>query len=244
MKTNRRSFFKLAGAAGAGIIAVGRTSGNDEVVPLTGSQKDVSETAFMTELFLDNTMIEVTPGVSRRLHKPKKHLLNPVVRCDRWCEGNNIQPYTTMYDKEDKLFKMWARAGSDWKSRYLDGHAAYMLYFTSTDGVHWDKPDLGLMEIAGRRDHNIIFTSDMVSATDTVSSREKKGFVVPSQPDDAPGQEGLLLGGEQASQPQEREREVRRLGDCSRSSARSAHRHVARRHPLVVRERPLLADAE
>ena len=54
-----------------------------------------------------------------------------------------------MYDNEDKLFKMWARAGSDWKSRYLDGHAAYMLYFTSTDGVHWDKPDLGLMEIAG-----------------------------------------------------------------------------------------------
>ena len=79
-----------------------------------------------------------------------------------------------MYDKEDKLFKMWARAGSDWKSRYLDGHAAYMLYFTSTDGVHWDKPDLGLMEIAGRRDHNIVFTSDMVSATDAVSSRERR----------------------------------------------------------------------
>ena len=88
-----------------------------------------------------------------------------------------------MYDNEDKLFKMWARAGSDWKSRYLDGHAAYMLYFTSTDGVHWDKPDLGVMEIAGRRDHNIIFTSDMVSAdgAGTVPS-EKKGFVVPSQP--------------------------------------------------------------
>ena len=53
-----------------------------------------------------------------------------------------------MYDKEDKLFKMWARAGSDWKSRCLDGNAAYMLYFTSTDGVHWDKPDLGVVDIA------------------------------------------------------------------------------------------------
>ena len=81
MKTNRRSFFKLAGAAGAGMLTVGKTSGNDEVVPLTASHKDVRETAFMTELFLDNHLIEVTPGVSRRLHKPKKHLLNPVVRC-------------------------------------------------------------------------------------------------------------------------------------------------------------------
>ncbi len=136
----------------------------------------------MTELFLDNQMLDVTPGVSRRLHKPKKHLLNPVVRCERWCEGNNLQPYTTMYDKEDKLFKMWARAGSDWKTRYLDGHAAYMLYFTSTDGVHWHKPDLRLMAIAGRRDHNIVFTSDTVSGTSAASSQETKGFVVPSTP--------------------------------------------------------------
>ena len=244
MRTDRRSFFKLAGAAGAGLMTVGAVSANDKAAPLTDSQKDAPEAAFVTELFLDNDLLEVTPGVSRRLHKPRKHLLNPVVRCDRWCDGNNIQPYTTMYDKEDKLFKMWARAGSDWESAWLDGNAAYMLYFTSTDGVHWNKPDLGLMSIAGRRDHNIIFTSDMVLATDAARSQETKSFVVPSQPMTAPGQEGILLGGEQASQPQKREREVRRLGDCSRSSARSTHCHVARRHPLVVRERPLLADAE
>jgi hypothetical protein len=178
MKTHRRSFLKLAGAAGAGLIAVGRTSGNEEVVPVAGGPKDAKEPAFTTELFLDNQMLEATPGVSRRLHLPKKHALNPVVRCDRWCEGNNIQPYTTMYDNEDKLFKMWARTGSDWESAWLDGHAAYMLYFTSTDGVHWDKPDLGLMSIAGRRDHNIVFTSDMVSA----SSQDDKKFVEPSHP--------------------------------------------------------------
>lgn len=178
MKTHRRGFLKLVGAAGAGLISVGATSANDEAAPSPGSHKNAKETAFMTELFLDNQMIEVTPGVSRRLHQPKKHLLNPVVRCDRWCDGNIIQPYTTMYDKEDKLFKMWARTGSDSKSSYLDGHAAYMLYFTSTDGVHWDKPHLGLVSIAGRRDHNIIFTSDMVAATDAASS---PGFVVPTQ---------------------------------------------------------------
>ena len=63
-----------------------------------------------------------------------------------------------------------------------DGNAAYMLYFTSTDGVHWDKPDLGVMEIAGRRDHNIIFTSDMVSPAEPASSLGTKGFVVSSSP--------------------------------------------------------------
>ena len=194
--------------------------------------------------FWTTHMIEVTPGVSRRLHQPKKHLLNPVVRCDRWCEGNNIQPYTTMYDKEDKLFKMWARTGSDWKSRYLDGHAAYMLYFTSTDGVHWDKPDLGLMRSRGGATTISFSPATWFPATDAASSQEKKGFVVPTQPMTPQGKKAFFWASEQASPPQEREREVRRPGDCPRSSARSAHCHFSRRYPLVVRERPLLADAE
>ena len=176
MKTNRRSFIKIAGVAGAGLIRGGIASSN-EVTPLTGSQEVVRKTASITELFLDNHLIKVTPGVSRRLHPPKKHLLNPVVRCDRWWEGNNMQPYTTMYDSEEKLFKMWARSGSDWKSGYVDGNAAYMTYLTSTDGVRWDKPELGLLALAGRRDHNVIFASDMVSATDTVSSQGEKKFI-------------------------------------------------------------------
>jgi hypothetical protein len=53
MNTNRRSFIKIAGVAGAGMITVGRTSGNNEVMPLTGSQKDVRKTASTTEMFLD-----------------------------------------------------------------------------------------------------------------------------------------------------------------------------------------------
>jgi hypothetical protein len=193
MQTDRRTFFKLAGIAGAEMLTVAATSAHGNPAPLAGNHKDARAAAFITELFLDNQMIEVTPGVSRRLHQPKKHPLNPIVRCDRWCEGNDIQPYTTMYDKEDKLFKMWARTGSDWKSRYLEGHAAYMLYFTSTDGVHWDKPDLGLMKIAGRRDHNIIFTSDMVSGTNRPSPHEKS-FVVPSQPMTPQGKKAFFWG--------------------------------------------------
>ncbi|HEY1601918.1 MAG TPA: twin-arginine translocation signal domain-containing protein [Pirellulales bacterium] len=197
MDTNRRNFIKLAGAAGAGLIAAGRASGNEEALPVAGGPKianGAQAAPFTTELFLDNHMLEVTPGVSRRLHPPKKHVLNPVVRCDRWCDGNVIQPYTTMYDPEDKLFKMWARTGSDWESRFIDGNAAYMLYFTSTDGVHWNKPDLGVMEIAGRRDHNIVFTSDSVTATDAAGAQATKPFVEPSQPMRPQGKKAFFWG--------------------------------------------------
>jgi hypothetical protein len=194
METSRRDFFKLAGAAGAGMVAVAKTSAVGQAASRAGSHRDATETPFLTELFLDNTMLEMTPGVSRKLHPPKKHLLNPVVQSERWCEGNYIEPYTTMYDKEDKLFKLWARAGSDWKSKYLDGNAAYMLYYTSTDGVHWERPDLGLMSIGGRRDHNIIFTSDTVSGPDRPSPHDKQRFVVPTRPMTPQGKKAFFWG--------------------------------------------------
>ena len=140
MKTNRRTFIKAAGVAGAAMFTAGTASADDAVPPASVRGGSDSRAPFMTELFLDNQLLEVTPGVSRRLHHPKKHLLNPVIRCERWCDGDYIQPYTTMYDEEDKLFKMWARAGSDSAAGYVGGNAAFMLYFTSADGVHWGEP--------------------------------------------------------------------------------------------------------
>ena len=128
-----------------------------------------------TELFLDNTMIEMSPGVSRRLHPAEKHLLNPIVRPDHWWEGNQMLPYATIYDEEEKLFKMWLRCGSDAKSRHVGGHAAYMTYLTSTDGVHWERPELGVMDFAGRRDHNVIFTG---GETHYQQPQGRKGFIV------------------------------------------------------------------
>jgi len=131
----------------------------------------------MTELFLDNEMIESTPGVSRRLHPPRKHLANPVVRRSRWWENTYAQPYCTMYDHEDKLFKMWMRTGSDQKSGYLAGYAGYTTYLTSTDGVNWEKPELGALEIAGRRDHNIVFTGH---EPDIHTKPRQPGIIVPN----------------------------------------------------------------
>jgi hypothetical protein len=190
LETNRRTFIKAAGAA---MFTAAETSAQ-KAASLASIQGDVSRAPYRTELFLDNQMLEATPGVSRRLHPAKKHLLNPVVRCDRWCDGSYLQPYTTMYDEEEKRFKMWARAGSDANAGYVGGNAAYMLYFTSADGVHWEKPDLGVMDVAGRRDHNIVFTSDMVLKSRTALSYGPEKFVVPSTAMTPQGKKAFFWG--------------------------------------------------
>jgi len=182
------------------MFAAGQASGQGEDPPAqdsaspTSSQGDDGGVPYWTELFLDNQLLEATPGVSRRLHPAKKHLLNPVIRCDRWCDGDYIEPYTTLYDEEEKLFKMWARAGSDSMVRYVGGNAAYMLYFTSADGIRWDKPDLGVLDVAGRRDHNIVFASDLVLKSQTSISYGADKFVVPTTAMTPQGKKAFFWG--------------------------------------------------
>ena len=45
-----------------------------------------------TELFLDDAFIEMSGGVSRRIHAPRKHRRNPVMVPDRWWEGDIVLP--------------------------------------------------------------------------------------------------------------------------------------------------------
>ena len=170
MRPNRRSFLKFSGSAGLGFMSARTAPGQNAPA---ASSTTADKTSAVTELFLDNALIEASPGAARRLSVPRKHVLNPVVRKEHWFEGDFLQPYTTMYDEEEKIFKMWARTGSDYPENYMNGNAAYMTYLTSTDGLSWERPKLGLAEFGGRRDHNIVFTSDMVSHTVTPDAMKR-----------------------------------------------------------------------
>jgi len=132
--------------------------------------------ASQTELFLDDHLIEMAASVTRRIHRPRKHLLNPILRPEMWWEGNQMLPYATMYDEDEKIFKMWCRCGSDMREAYVDGHAAYCCYYTSQDGVHWERPMLGAVDFGGRRDHNVVFTGD--EASKCLTPQGKKGCIV------------------------------------------------------------------
>ena len=131
-----------------------------------------------TELFLDDEFLDLTASVTRRIHQPTKHRLNPVLRPEQWWEGGTILPLATLYDTNEKLFKTWYRTGplKD-PSGPIDGHASYTAYATSTDGVHWEKPILGAVELAGRRDHNVVMLSAGDNPDPDVRAQGKKLFI-------------------------------------------------------------------
>ena len=146
--------------------------------------------ASSTELFLDDAFIEMSGGVSRRIHAPRKHRRNPVMVPERWWEGDIVLPSATLYDPDEKRFKMWYRTGAEHdKLAARDGHAAYTAYATSADGVNWERPELGLFELTGRGDHSIVLMSEGQDPRDNFTRQGKKAFILSVIPHPRPKDE-------------------------------------------------------
>ena len=123
------------------------------------------------QLFIDDRVVESTVAVSRVLNRPVKHPGGPVLRPERKWEGNFAAVSSVIYDPEDALFKMWyvpslITAGrppgplEEYESLLRASNYREDLdlscYAVSRDGVHWERPDLGLVEFEGSTRNNII----------------------------------------------------------------------------------------
>ena len=107
---------------------------DDEAVVDIGSRR---------ELFVDHLLIEKLDGVWLKLHEPK---LTPLV------PGTPSGHYATVL-KEDDLYRRYDRGGV----AEHDGDVSETTrYWESRDGIHWTKPDLGLYELNGSRNNNVI----------------------------------------------------------------------------------------
>jgi hypothetical protein len=62
---------------------------------------------------------------------------------------------TVLFDEEEGLFKMWYQT---WGRLAFSRHATLVCYATSKDGLHWEKPELGLHEFEGSTRNNILLT--------------------------------------------------------------------------------------
>lgn len=107
------------------------------------------------ELFLDEYVLSRLDNVQRRLHQPKKY--GPVIRADRPWERGSIQIRTgPFWNPDEKLWMMW----------YMPGYA------TSRDGLHWDKPILGLRDYKGSKQNNLMLPVTWYEFKDPLTGRE------------------------------------------------------------------------
>ena len=105
------------------------------------------------ELFVDAFLIAKLDGVRLELHEPRRE--GVALKFDRPWEGG-FAGYTTVIKDRD-TFRMYYRglpvAGRD------GSVSECVCYAESKDGIAWTKPNLGLFEVNGARDNNVLWTN-------------------------------------------------------------------------------------
>ena len=106
------------------------------------------------------------------VHPFKRHPLNPVLKSELpWERGGWWMCGTVLWDRENQHFKMWYFGGGppNWER--------YICYAQSADGIHWEKPSLGVYDVKGSRDNNICFIgvyTPVIYHDETVTDSNKR----------------------------------------------------------------------
>ncbi len=103
------------------------------------------------QLFTDDYLIESRSNISLVMHAPIPREI--VLQRDKPWEGTSLG-YGTVF-KDGSRYRLYYRAsGSPADPKAFWNYTAIA---ESTDGIHWTKPDLGIVQFAGSRHNNLIW---------------------------------------------------------------------------------------
>jgi len=107
------------------------------------------------QLFVDDHLVASKTNVVRTYHSFKKHPENPVILPDKPWMDHVVKAAPVLPNEDGSGYRMWH---SCWTPKKLDPeHRSRALFSTSTDGVHWEMPVLGLVPwIDGSLDNNFL----------------------------------------------------------------------------------------
>jgi len=108
------------------------------------------------QLFVDDYLIASRSNLTRQVHPPTPHPGNPVLRLREkpWEHGFGHSAFI-LRDAKTGHFRMWYNL-----RHYFTGEDGFQYrgptcFATSTDGVHWKKPSLGIWTYRGNKNNNI-----------------------------------------------------------------------------------------
>ena len=121
------------------------------------------------QLFFDDYLIESLTNARQGMNPAVKVDDNPILRPERPWEGNHMRPLKVVFDSEDQVFRMWYNASTSSvrlengkpvpggaAGFELDTRGSVICLALSRDGLHWERPSLGLVEFEGSKDNNIL----------------------------------------------------------------------------------------
>jgi hypothetical protein len=114
------------------------------------------------QFFIDDHLIDTMTGLKRVVQTPTKCDQNPVLQGDGPGEGwvARILGNSVHFDAEDDIFKMWYDTSCG------------VAYATSKDGINWDKSNLGVMEVDGSADNNLVCPGRNLTVTKDLNEKD------------------------------------------------------------------------
>jgi len=113
------------------------------------------------QLFFDDRFIAESENVRIVMNQPRK--LGPVLKPDSRWEDFRFTSYFTVVQEGD-LCRMYYSCFSEDQWNFAEAEVtwrdyAFLCYAESKDGIHWHKPNLGIVEYDGSTDNNILARS-------------------------------------------------------------------------------------
>lgn len=141
------TFNITAGATVAGDSKVLNDGGKQIRLPTTAINDGIAATRY--DMMLDMEYISAISGVTQSINKPTRYGSNPVFPVDAETDGWDV----------DKYYGSVALVGGTWHLWYggLNNPLTIQVccYATSSDGITWTKPNLGLVSWGGNTNNNI-----------------------------------------------------------------------------------------
>ena len=118
------------------------------------------------QLFADNYLIESLKDARQVMNPAQKLESNPVLWPEKPWEGDYLGVSNVWFDHADQIFKMWYRPATHRAYLDADGKLAAdapadddpitACLALSEDGIHWERPELGLVEYQGSKKNNLL----------------------------------------------------------------------------------------
>ena len=107
--------------------------------------KQPKELCLGPNFFIDDYLIADSRGLTRTTHQPEK-IPDPVLKQDQ-----PLLYMKVLYDPDMARYRMWYNA-----TGFDGGRGVFHAYAESKDGIAWETPELGLVEVAGTHPNNAI----------------------------------------------------------------------------------------
>ena len=111
------------------------------------------------QAFVDDFLVEHRESLTKQLHRFRKHptpILTVQAPWESPGHGGLGGPVNALYDLDRGQFQLWYQARGFAAAGILPGVQNFACYATSDDGVHFERPPLGLVEFDASTANNIL----------------------------------------------------------------------------------------